>query len=141
MKLNLFLFVILISCKAEKNEIVGIYSSNSSTLHSLVGSINNEIYTVGTSLNIKKDSTFIKKTCANIIEGKWEIKKDSLLLYCKTNKYIIDSLNNIPEWKDKLKVNSEKPEVFLKKGNVLKANHLVYDNNKESVIIERLKRN
>jgi hypothetical protein len=81
------------------------------------------------------------QTCGNIIEGKWKIKDDNLLLFKYSNRYRIDSLNNIPEWKIKLIVNPENPEVYLINGNkIISKNYFLNNKNENHKIINILKK-
>lgn len=45
------------------------------------------------SLQIKEDSTYKVINCGNVITGNWVFRTDSLILYCKDNRFINDSLN------------------------------------------------
>lgn len=48
---------------------------------------------IGSDIVLNKDSTFIYKTCGNIMTGKWTNRSDSLFLEVTTNRWRIDSLN------------------------------------------------
>jgi hypothetical protein len=60
-------------------------------------------YMLGSSVELKADSTFIYQTCGNIEIGKWTIEEDSLVLYVSDGRHKNDSINaiNLPanqEW-------------------------------------------
>jgi hypothetical protein len=40
----------------------------------------------GSELKLNKDSTYVYKTCGNIIKGKWRVSKDSLVLFTRSNR-------------------------------------------------------
>lgn len=83
----LALNVLLFSCSnIPQRNIVGYYTSTSTLL-------SKGEYVVGNSLEVKKDSTFNYETCGEIIEGKWVLKNNIMLLYCYEFSYKNDSLN------------------------------------------------
>lgn len=113
-----FVFVVIISCNSSQKSLFGTYTSKKETkLERLFSSY--DYWAVGSILNLEKDSTFCMKNCGNILEGRWKKRKDSLLLYVYSNNYVIDSLNEIPEWKKKLNINSSKPFYYIIKRNIL----------------------
>jgi hypothetical protein len=136
-----FIFMVFISCSLENKDVSGNYVSHISKFDLIKGYFNKKFYATGTSLNIKKDSTYYLQTCGNIIEGKWKRKDDSLLLFKYSNKYRIDSLNNIPEWKIKLIVNPQNPDIYLINGDkiILKSNFLnsKYENHKMIIKLKK----
>ena len=62
---------------------------------------------IGSRLNLHTDSTFTYKTCGNQMTGKWNKKKDSIILYVKTNIYRSDSMNSV-----NIPVISKEPIIF-----------------------------
>ena len=94
-----FIYFIFISCTiANHEQVVGSYESYDIGYFELIQNyISNGLkavyYSKGTTLNLKADSTFSYGTCGNLITGIWSIKKDTLVLNGKTNKYRNDSLN------------------------------------------------
>ncbi len=74
------------NCDIGNQSILGSYKSTKPFL-----SIGN--YTIGNTLCVKNDNTFLYETCGEIIRGKWKLKLDSLFLYCTTYTYKNDSLN------------------------------------------------
>jgi hypothetical protein len=98
----LFIFAIIFSCNSSEKTITGIYTSKKQNKFDKLFDTY-DYWAIGTTIKLEKDSTFYMKTCGNIGEGNWKIKKDSLLLYPSSIKYAIDSLNKIPEWKAQLK--------------------------------------
>lgn len=55
--------------------------------------LSTEIYTIGNTLIVRKDSSYTYTTCSSVSEGNWRVKGDSLYLYCSNFRYRIDSLN------------------------------------------------
>ena len=49
---------------------------------------------MGSSLKLKEDSTFIYKTCGNLINGTWKTENDSLRLSITQNMLKVDSTIN-----------------------------------------------
>ncbi len=50
-------------------------------------------YSTGCSLTLHEDSSYQLITCGNLISGSWTVRKDSLLLLAKTNRWRNDSLH------------------------------------------------
>lgn len=70
------------------------------------------------SLTLNKDSSFVYHSCAQVSTGKWQVKSDSLFLFCSEQKFIIDSFNHKPEYAEGTKCWT-RPAVFrIKKGNL-----------------------
>jgi hypothetical protein len=57
--------------------------------------LNSESNVVNSDLTLNNDSSYIYNTCGNIIKGKWQVKRDSLILFCYENNYRNDSINKI----------------------------------------------
>ena len=74
--------------------------------------LNNMATAHGCSLELKKDFTYTYRTCGNIETGTWERRGDSLLLFCQSNRYRVDSLNQ-SGWQGKFAGCSNKPDVFI----------------------------
>lgn len=51
----------------------------------------------GQQLILKPDSTYIYQTCGHILEGKWTILKERLVLTQESRRWKIDSLNDIEQ--------------------------------------------
>lgn len=79
------------------NEIVGVYKSKKMGYYDLTENYIKGIksHIVGCSLVLNKDSSFFYKTCGNIQKGNWKKRNDSLLLYVKSSRFSLDSLDEI----------------------------------------------
>jgi hypothetical protein len=132
----LTLFISLMGCTERETEIFGKYESvKKNSIQKSVDYFSNKHYLVDISLSIKKDSSFLFENCSMKIEGYWKLKSDSLFLYCKEKKFIIDSLNSDEKYKLYLKSDSL-PLVYLKKDN-----HLVKESlNNNSIYFQDLKK-
>ena len=51
----------------------------------------NEITSTGLELYLKEDSSFVFKTCGNIITGYFKFKTDTLILLCLKNTFLVDT--------------------------------------------------
>jgi hypothetical protein len=95
--LILFLLIML-GCHSEHKVKIGAYKSitynkfDLAILHFLKGLSGAFI---GSEVTLKNDSSFTYTTCGSSMIGFWQCKNDSLLLYVKSNKFRIDSLNVI----------------------------------------------
>jgi hypothetical protein len=136
----LIIISVLISCQSYKKSIIGTYTSKKKTkLDRLFDSY--DYWAIGSTLQLKKDSTFYMKNCGNILEGKWKKKNDSLLLFISSNKYVIDSLNEIPEWKEQLKINNDKPLFYIIKNKILYKKSVSRDDDgKYTSLLQKLKK-
>jgi len=56
----------------------------------------------GSELSLNKDSSFVYTTCGNKITGRWSFKKGTVDLNITSNRFRIDSLNELPEWKSQI---------------------------------------
>ena len=89
------------SCtNSKKISIIGHYESYQigklETIKHVVKNGFKKIYfSAGITLDIKADSTFTYATCGNILTGTWSLEKDSSILHEKTNRFRLDSLNNV----------------------------------------------
>lgn len=112
------IFIVFISCSSGQKSIVGTYKSKEETrFDKLFNSY--DYWGTGSILNLEKDSTFFMKNCGNILEGKWNVKNDSLLLFVSSNRFVIDSLNKIPKLKEQLKIDENKSSSFKLKNKIL----------------------
>ncbi len=117
----LYLILYLVSCatinvdKYNKEEIIGEYKTDDKI--TFIDIINIRGKQIRTSLLLNQDSTFRLKTCAQETKGIWKIKNDSLLLYCQTKKFNIDSFNYVPFYSQSNQC-SQKPQILMikKKG-------------------------
>ena len=86
----------IFSCGSIKKSVtvVGEYKSQRTNRVRVIVDyhLSGKIY-VKDSMSVNQDATFIFKTCGNIIKGNWKVSNDSLLLFVKSNRYRIDSLN------------------------------------------------
>ena len=100
-----------------------------------------DYWAIGSILNLEKDSTFYMKNCGNILEGKWKVKKDSLLLFINSNRFVIDSLNKKPKLKEQLKFEENKYISFkLKKKVIFKKILTTGTNGDKSILALKLKK-
>ena len=94
--LKLLILIVLISssCKKEFDSIIGKYESKEySNLELAWLGINNISASIGSTIEIKEDSTFYLQTCGNIMTGNWTLKKDTLCLFAESNRWRNDSLH------------------------------------------------
>ena len=125
-----FIIIILISysCKSQDKNLIGKYTS--SPLNSLEKrSYKTNKYIKGMVLNLRNDSTYHYNTCGIILEGKWEVKKDSLLLKISKMRFANDSINKIrtPKKRDDFliyKIENKKLIGFIKEGKATRINKL-----------------
>lgn len=127
------LAILIISCNTTKSKfIAGEYASTKKS--KLYNYFYRPIYFVNSRLTLKVDSTYLYSTCGNKSSGYWYINNDSLILFCKENKYRIDSLN--------------KPGVILKtnfaskfriRGNYLIQSEVVIRNGKRRLLYNLFK--
>ena len=113
---------LIIGCHSYSEGIVGKYQSKE---HSLITKgylsiFKNTTFIIGSSLQIKSDSTFYMENCGNIEEGTWSIQHDSLLLYCISNRKRTDSLNKTDSTGQFLDCGDGTPLVFTIDKNILK---------------------
>ncbi|MCC6369718.1 MAG: hypothetical protein IT236_01805 [Bacteroidia bacterium] len=83
--LLIFLFY---SCvlSSNKTQLAGLYVSKQlSSFDSIALKLKGEGHEVGGELELKSDSTYIKKSCGNDIHGHWKVEGDSLVLFCEKN--------------------------------------------------------
>ena len=100
-----YLFIVPILCFAscsytKQISIIGQYESYQigklETIKHVVKNGFKKIYfSAGNTLNINADSTFTYATCGNVLTGRWRVEKDSIILHEKTNRFRLDSLNNV----------------------------------------------
>lgn len=112
--------IILVSSCTSYTELVGKYESTGQYgVRSLWNRyVKKQISSSGSSIDLNTDSTFKHTTCGNILTGKWCVKEDTLLLFCESNKYAIDSFNQYG-FNGKFMECSEKPDRYLVNGSRL----------------------
>jgi len=120
-KPGLILLLLAASCSSNKIDVTGNYKSMVPTID---GFFNN--YPTGSAITINNDKSFKREDCAQITKGHWEVKGDSLYLYCDEIRFIIDSLNSNPKFKNGT-ICGTKPEVFYIDKNVLKRRQINRD--------------
>lgn len=82
------------SCQKKIDSIIGKYESKEySNLELAWMGINNTSASIGSTIEIKEDSTFYLQTCGNIMTGNWTLKKDTLYLFAESNRWKNDSLH------------------------------------------------
>ncbi len=135
-----FVFMVFISCSSIEKPLFGTYISKKETKFDVL--LNTyDYWAIGSILNLKKDSTFYMKNCGNILEGKWKVKKDSLLLFINSNRFVIDSLNKNPKLKEQLKFEENKYISFKLKKKVLFKKILTTETNGDkSILVLNLKK-
>ena len=115
----IFIILFLFSCEQKITDITGLYKNDDyPKFEQLLKSLKFDGLAVGSELDLKKDSSFVYSTCAIISNGKWTIKKDSLVLIENKIRWRIDSLNKYgyegkhPEIREKLafKIGKDKLE-------------------------------
>lgn len=113
---------LLAGCSRHQQSIIGRYKSKEYSFISkyYLHLIRNTSFIIGSSIEIKSDSTYVLTNCGNIEEGKWEIRDDSLLLFCKDNRWRIDSLNRTGFKGEFLDCGDGKPSIFTIDGGMLK---------------------
>lgn len=108
----LFILCLSISCNTSRINVVGSYKLVYSNL------LLRPFFNFSSNhFNLNADYTFESKTCS-IMTGTWEVKKDSLFLYCVNNRFRNDSLNNIDSLKNKIKCRTT-PIIYIIKGKKL----------------------
>jgi hypothetical protein len=99
--------------------IFGTYESyNQNSVENVLDYFSNRKYLIGTSIKLNNDSTFIFKNCSQNMIGYWKIKNDTLLLFCKEKKFLIDSLNYSDKYKEGI-ICSKEPFKYKIKGTHL----------------------
>lgn len=96
--LTIISFVFFISCSTQKKieDLSGKYMSKKYSMISKIGmAMKSESHVLNSELMLNQDSSYIHTTCGNIVKGKWNIRNDSLFLFCEENRYRNDSLNQI----------------------------------------------
>ena len=78
------------------------------------------------------------KNCGNILEGTWEVKNDSLNLLINSNRFVIDSLNEIQELREQLEFDINKSSSFKVKTFLLYTKILTIASNgdKKSIVLK-----
>jgi|GEM_PF-864649 len=117
-KISLASILILSGCRASGESITGTYKSKT---HNFVAQCYlhfflNTRYVVGSTLEIKADSTYHLQNCGNIIDGKWQIGHDSLFLFCESNRWRMDSFNKTGFNGEFLECKHEPQIFFIDKG-------------------------
>lgn len=91
----LLLLLLGASCHTYKPGITGVYKSMTYNRmqQAYLMLLRHETYVLNSSMIIRNDSSYVLTNCANIESGHWQLRHDSLMLYCQANRYKIDSLN------------------------------------------------
>jgi len=94
-KILLITLLLFMGCNNSSNEVEGYYEIDTYNLKDKIvfGLLNGYSFAYGSTLQVNKDSTFEYTTCANIMNGKWHIDEDSIVLNVVNNRWKIDSLN------------------------------------------------
>ncbi len=123
----------------KEKDVVGIYESKKyNRFEKVLIYLKYDGLVYGTKLKINKDSSFVMQTCGNYIEGKWNLKNDSIYLKVETNIYRSDSLNSILERKEKLKKSIHTQHTFKNKNNSLLNVIDFHENDEKLYYLEKL---
>lgn len=123
LRLCLIAFWGLAGCRSSYSErIIGKYESvkYNYVAKNYLSFFKNTTYVLGSTLDINADSSYLLTNCGNIEDGKWQVHDDSLLLFCKNNRWRIDSFNKngfngkFPD------CGNGEPSVFIIDKNILK---------------------
>ena len=109
-------------------ELTGTYQSPNYSIFDKVyyNLLQRTSFAVGTTLELKEDSSFHLTTCGNIITGNWSVNADTLLLHATTNRWRNDSLQQHGfngEWP---RLGSQ-PEKYLIDGKMLRQRYRIED--------------
>ena len=120
---------ILNGCNSIEEFNTGTYTSyRPNLIEKILSPFQNTSYSIGTEININKDSTFILTSCANIMAGKWKLQDDTLFLFVEKNRWQNDSLNthgyngNWPSIPEKPLFYRYKDNKLFAKGKLLNGN-------------------
>jgi len=94
-QITVLTLVLLFGHSVHAQSITGTYHSKRISLFSrgFAQIFENTLHAIGSSLEIKPDSTFHLITCGSIIDGYWRINGRQLILTDTANRFRIDSLN------------------------------------------------
>lgn len=109
----LLIFFSLTACaNGQKTDLVGVYKSKHYSKFALYCKSFVKFNRVsGNSLMLCDDSTYVYTTCAQISQGQWQRKSDSLFLYCDSIRFKKYILNHLLEFQ-KGTVCKSMPDVF-----------------------------
>lgn len=115
----LFTLFLIFSCNSQEKEIKYplIFKSPKGGVFDMIKYQGK--YSLNEVLTLKPDSTYVYKMCAQLETGKWNIKNDTIYLFCESIKFHVDSLNKIDKYK-KGTICSETPDTWVIKGNKIK---------------------
>src|SRR5688572_12858034 len=88
-------FVTLLFASCSKDEdLIGTYETDRYNKVEMVSKniFQKTSFSAGNTIELNEDSSFIYKTCGNVMEGYWSIISDSLILDIQSNKWRADSL-------------------------------------------------
>lgn len=91
----LIISAFFVGCSIQKVDIAGTYKSDNLSLVKKIWKKLVEGYdgfTTGSELELKRDSSFQKIICGNILTGKWYAINDTIYLKYETNEWRNDSL-------------------------------------------------
>lgn len=122
MKINfviLSMVILCVSCKGQKNECTYplIYKSPIGGIVDMVRYRAN--YRLNEILTLNKDSTYVYKMCAQLENGRWAAKGDTVFLYCESRRFHIDSLNYVKKYY-KGTICPDLPDIWIVKKNKIK---------------------
>lgn len=132
--------ILLMGCSATPVSMVGTYKAPEWSIPELVlARLNNTSVAANEHLDLKNDFTFTYSNCSINGSGHWKLSKDTLLVYFKKKRLIIDELNDDPKYKPATRCDSI-PWKFLvsKDRTVLK--HFDKKRNGGTIVVE-LRRN
>lgn len=120
-----FIFIVLLlpGCQSYRQAtIVGEYHSRKfgRMAQAYLYYFRNTTYVVRSTLMLKPDSSYELENCGNIETGHWKIYRDSLLLFCESNRFRMDSLNINGFLGKSPDCGDGRPEVYEIEGHLLK---------------------
>lgn len=88
-----FASLLVASCSRE-DDLIGTYETDRYNYMVMVSKniFQKTSFSAGNTIELNEDSSFVYKTCGNIMEGYWTIKSDSLILDIHSNNWRVDSL-------------------------------------------------
>jgi hypothetical protein len=118
----ILILLIFTSCNRDNKIIIGKYKFiETSKIERmwlyLTSGINH--FFVGCEIELNNDSSYVYKTCGNIIKGNWKVSNDSLFCFIKSNRWRNDSLDKFG-FNGKWPKISDKPTIFKIDGKYLK---------------------
>ncbi len=115
--------LLLVCCSANRSvSMAGTYKAPEWSIPELVlARLKNMSVAANEHLDLKKDFTFTYSNCSINGSGHWKLNNDTLLVYFKKKRLIIDELNDDPKYKPATRCDSIPWKFFVSKnGTVIK---------------------